>query len=186
MAAVAAPMAQQQKKKGDAPLPDGIAARHFEPRSQHGPSVFSLAVLAGIFAWGLSGFAGGRDTVATNSGPAATLDVRLPAFIRTGEQFEARIDVTAHRPIGRLVIAVTPGLWRDMALGAMTPQSAEQSFERDRYRFAYGKVAAGDRFAVKLDFQINPTLHGTNEGRVSVHDGDERLAEVAVKTHILP
>ena len=178
-------MAAQAKQREPA-RPDGIEPRHVAEGASHGPSVLSFIVLGGVLAWGVSGFAGGRDVDVTQTGPAATLRVHAPSVIRTGEIFESRIEVRAHRPIDKLVVAVTPALWRNMTLNSMTPTPGDETFGDDLFRFSYGKVEAGARFEVKLDLQINPALHGENAGRVAIYDGEQRLADVGVATRVLP
>jgi hypothetical protein len=175
------------KKGSPSARPDGIDD-HVERRSSlhHHADTLSLLVLGGIVLWGLSGFAGSRTHEHAADASALKLSVTTPSLIRNGELYETTIDVAARRRIGKLVIGVTPALWRETTVNSMTPAPADESSEGGLFRFVYGPVKAGDSFQVKIDLQINPSLFGDNAGRVVAFDGDERLAEVPLRLRVLP
>jgi hypothetical protein len=168
--------------------PDGIAPEHAEPDGfwRRHASPVSLVVLATVVGSGALGLLGSPSVEHRAEGPAATLLVASPDTIRNGEIFEARIDVEARRPIGKLVLGVSPSLWRDTTVNSMVPAPSEETHADGLFRFAFAPLAAGQRFEVKVALQINPSLSGRNEGRVVVLDGETPLVEMRRATRILP
>ena len=176
------------RKSRPAAPPDGIAAEHIDRRGgmHHHASVLSLLVLGAIVAWGASGYAGSRVERRSVAADALALVVSSPSLIRNGEVYETTFEVTARRRIGKLVFAVSPGLWRETAMNSMLPQPGEQTFEDGMFRFAFEPLEAGVTFIVKADLQINPSLFGDNAGEVVVLDGRERLASLPLRIRVLP
>jgi tryptophan 2,3-dioxygenase len=171
------------------PRPDGIGPAHEHPPS--GPwrrirPLLSLTVLGGVVAWALSGQAGGRSETRTAEAPAATLQVRMPAIIRTGQFYEATVTVRARRDIDRPTLAVESGLWRDVTINSAVPAPSEESYRDGRVRFAFDRLAAGETLVFKVDAQINPSRWGTNAGRFALLDGDAPLAALPLSQRILP
>ena len=169
-------------------VPDGIEAAHIEePRGwRDHASPISLIVLAAVVAVGASGLAGSRSVERAAEGPAARMTMASPEIIRNGEIYEARIAVEARQPIGKLAIGITPALWRETTVNSMVPAAADETQADGLFRFAYGPLGRGDRFEVKISLQVNPTLGGTNEGRVVLLDGEKPLVELQRSVRILP
>lgn len=55
-----------------------------------------------------------------------SLQVTTPPVLRNGEFFETRIRVTAGRWLGNAVVAVSPGLWRDVTVDTLREQRARR------------------------------------------------------------
>ena len=168
--------------------PDGIAAEHIDKRGglHAHASILSLLVLGAIVAWGASGYAGSRVERRSVAADAVALVVSAPSLIRNGEVYETTFEVTARRRIGKLVLAVSPSLWRETTTNSMVPQPGEQTFENGMFRFAFEPLEAGASFLVKADLQINPSLFGDNAGDVVVLDGRQRLASLPLRIRVLP
>lgn len=181
-------MAERRAPDPALPRPDGIAPEHAVPKGflGHHASPVSLLVLGLVVGSGALGLLGSPTVERRAEGEAATLAVSAPETIRNGEVFEARIDVVARRPIGKLVLGVSPSLWRDTTVNSMVPAPAEETHEGDLFRFTYAALPAGRHFEVKVALQINPSLSGRNEGRIVVLDGERPLVELPRTTRILP
>ena len=168
--------------------PDGIGPGHLEPHrglARHA-SPASLLVLGAVVAAGLSGFAGSRSATHEVANAAVELTVRTPGIVRNGEILETMIDVRPRRRIGKLVIAVEAGLWRELTINSTVPTAADEGFEDGLFRFSFAKLEAGEPFLFKIDQQINPALGGRNRGRIVVLDDKERLAELPLELMVLP
>lgn len=173
----------------DVAFPDGIDDRHARtPSGLIGhASLISLLVLGALMALAMSGaLAGDRSATQTLAGPVARLEVTSPDRLRNGVFFETRIAVTARRDIADLVIAIPPGLWQDMTINTMIPAAAEETFADGRFRFSYGRLAAGDRLEVKFDGQINPPLTLGTRGEVALFDGERMIGRLPLSTTVLP
>ncbi|SOB78972.1 hypothetical protein SAMN06297144_0310 [Sphingomonas guangdongensis] len=169
--------------------PDGIAPGHAEPRGglHRHASLVSTVVLLAVMLLGLSGLLGGARTDPRRAEFAkATLTVTTPTTLRSGLFFEMHVAVTARRPIGKLVVALSPRLWRDMTINTVVPAAAEEQFNDGAFRFDYGPLAAGKSLIVKVDGQINPPLTLGNAGEIALYDGDRRLGGMPVRVTVLP
>ena len=176
------------RKSRPAEPPDGIGPGHLEPHrglARHA-SPASIVVLAALVVFGLSGLAGSRSGTTDIANAAVELSVRAPSVVRNGEMLEAVIDVRPRRRIGKLVIGIEEGLWREVTVNSMVPAAAEESFEGGLFRFAFAAVEPGQSFVFKIDQQVNPALGGRNRGRVVVFDDKDRLAELPLELMVLP
>ena len=168
--------------------PDGIGPEHLEPHrglSRHA-SPASIVVLAALVVFGLSGLAGSRSRSSEVANAAVELNLRAPTVVRNGEVFETVIEVRPRRRIGKLVIGIEAGLWREVTVNSMVPAAADESFDDGHFRFTFAAVEAGRSFVFKIDQQINPALGGRNRGRVVVFDDQDRLAELPLELMVLP
>lgn len=170
-------------------MPDGIAEDHAaEPgwfgRHASPLSFVILALFLGLAFAGLWG--GGPNPVARAGGPDAAIEVAMPRIIRNGEFFEIRMRVDPRRPIGNLVVGVTPALWRDMTVNSMVPAASEESYADGAFRFAYGPARPGEPLVVKVDLQINPLLFAGTAGRITVYDDRRALVSLPVAMKVRP
>lgn len=169
--------------------PDGIVADHADRRGRlhRHANLVSLAVLFGVMLLGFSGLLGGARTDPRQAEFAdATLRVTTPRTLRNGVFFEMRVEVTAKRSIGKLVVALPPRLWRDMTINTMVPAPTEEAFEDGAFRFDYGALEAGKTLVMKVDGQINPPLTLGNSGEVALYDDKRRIGAVPVRIAVLP
>lgn len=176
------------KKARPPALPDGIDDSLVAPRrgvARHA-SVLSAIVLGTVVALGLSGRAGGKIVAPGAETPEVALRVEMPDVVRNGEMLEARVHVRAKRTIGKLVIGIESALLRELTVNTMVPAAGEESHVQGAFRFAFGKLEAGEEFVYKIDGQVNPTLFGSNRGRISVLDGKAPLAAVEASLRVLP
>ncbi|MGH2417399.1 MAG: hypothetical protein ACRDFY_03615 [Candidatus Limnocylindria bacterium] len=167
--------------------PDGIEDEHAQPIAgwrQHA-SPISLVVFGAVLALALTGLLG-REVDRRAEGDGARLAVHTSEIIRNGEFFEMRISVEADAPIGELVVAVDEGLWEDMTVNTMIPAATDEESVDGEYRFTFAPLEAGERFALKVDIQVNPDIVGGNDGAVTVYDGDQELASTEVDITVLP
>lgn len=168
--------------------PDGIGESNIKARRGLHPhaSVLSLAVLGLLLAVGLSGYLGDdREHFAIDSA-AGRFAVDFPTRVRNGNIIETLVDVKSERPIAKLVIAVEPGLWRNVTTNSTEPAAASETFEDGLLRFTFDKLDAGESFHFQIAQQINPSLMGANRGRIVFLDGSQRLAEIPLVMTVLP
>ncbi|MEG3181840.1 hypothetical protein [Sphingomonas sp. LT1P40] len=168
------------------PTPDGIVPAHVDGRGA-GHRWASLIVLSALMLAALLGaFGGGKVRPVTVDSATARLEVATPRVIRNGMFFETRIQVTAHQPIAKAVIAIPASLWRDMTINTMIPAPGEEKSEKGAFRFDYGAMKAGDVLDIKIDGQINPPLFAGTSGTIILHDGDRAIAELPLSITVLP
>ncbi len=169
--------------------PEGIEERHVAERGWLHDYASPLIILlfGALIAAAVAGLLGGtRSAARTVDAAAASLTVQTPTTLRSGLFFEMRIVVEAKAPIADAVIALPPGLWRDMTINTNIPAATEEAYEGEAFAFHYGPLAAGERIEVKYDGQINPPLFAGTRGSVTLRDGDRDLASVPLSIAVLP
>lgn len=167
-------------------LPDGIDAGDADRGALRRSNPWSLLVLGAIVALGLSGYAGGRDGDAAAESESAHLHVHWPSVIRNGHVYESILTVRARKPIEKLVLAVPGAMLRELTLNAMYPAAGDESYVDGDYRYAFGRLEAGDTFVVRVEMQINPALFGFSRGHVRLLDDKRALTGLDVSMLVLP
>ncbi|WP_293977194.1 hypothetical protein [Sphingomonas sp.] len=169
----------------EAQAPDGITQEHESNSRRANP--WPLILLAVLLGAGLTGLFGGQPAIVRQaSNDLVSLSVRTPETLRNGMAFETIVEVTPHRPIDDLVIAVSDGLWREMTINTMIPAAGDESHKSGFHRFSFGEAEPGETFRFKVDGQINPPLFAGTSGAVLALDGERRLAAVPVRIKVLP
>ena len=170
-------------------FPDGISEAHLLTGSPVGRPFrwFMLVVLGAILLAALLGAFGGlKNPTVSASGADATLRVNAPAVLRSGEFFEMRLALEAHRPIAKPAIAVTQAYWRDLTINTMAPAPASERFEDGFFVFEFDPLEAGDAIELKVDGQVNPSLFGGTGGAVEARDDKRTLARARMELRVLP
>lgn len=173
----------------DAPPPDGLEERHIQPRRwrfRHASPV-SLIVIATFLLVACLGYFGGRPhPVRIAEDGRVRLTVATADILRNGLFFETRILIEPRKPIGDVVLAISPQLWRDITINSAIPAAEKEEFSDGMIRMSFGPGEPGNPIAIKFDGQVNPPLVGSTAGEMAVFDGDERLATVPIAMRVLP
>jgi hypothetical protein len=169
--------------------PDGIEHRHIRRpwrlfRHANPASLILLGVLLAVACLGVLG--GHPHPVRTIDDGRVSLTVTTPTRLRNGMFFETRILIEPRQPIGDVVLAVSPDLWRDITINSAIPAAEKEEFADGMIRMSFGPGEPGKPIAVKFDGQVNPPLVGANRGEVAVFDGERRLAAIPIETRVLP
>lgn len=170
-------------------FPDGIGLEHVGWPTGWGRLLrfLPLLLLALILGLGLSGAFGGRTQRDQSwANPHVALALSQPSPMRNGEMFETRVTITPRAPVGELVLALSPNLWRDMTINSFHPEAASADYDAGLFRFSYGPRAANKPLVIILDGQVNPQLRGGTTGDIAVFDGQRRLISAVVKMQVLP
>lgn len=166
-----------------ADAPDGLET-HSKRRL---PTWSGILILGAIVATGASGLLGGAPSPEiTIDSPAAKLAVKTPHILRNGTLFETRIRITAHHNIARPVVKISETLWQDTTINSFIPAPSEEALEPDGWAYTLAPLEAGQSVTLHIDGQNNPPLVGTNEGRISLYDGDAHLVAMPLSVRILP
>jgi hypothetical protein len=172
---------------GSTPPPDGIRDEHQRP---HGPlrrhaDPLPLVVLGVLLLAAMLGLAGHEATRGADASGVA-LEWHGPERIRNGEFFEMRVRVRSERPLEDLTLGVEASLWEDLTINSFIPGPSEEHSEDGEFRFVFGALPAGSEFLLKVDGQLNPDILGTNEGALTVYDGETRLVSLPISIEVLP
>jgi hypothetical protein len=139
-----------------------------------------LAVAALLTAFGQSP----QQSVA--AGERAELDVSAPSRLRGGLFFQGRFTVVARDAVENATLVLAPGWLESMHINTIEPSAMEEASRDGDLALSYGPLAAGERLAVHMQFQVNPTNVGRRSADVRLYDGDELLASVDRTVTIFP
>ncbi len=129
---------------------------------------------------------GQNPTTSEAAGSVGKLRVEMPQRLRGGLMFQVRIDVEATHDIKEPQLVLSPGLLEQLTLNTIEPDPLSQSNSNGRLTLSYGRIPAGQRLTVWLEYQANPANAGTQTANVSLTDGATPVATVHRDITILP
>jgi hypothetical protein len=129
---------------------------------------------------------GQHPSISQAAGSAGTLRVQAPERLRGGLMFQARVDVTATRDIKEPQLVFSPGWFEEMTANSVSPDPLNQSTSNGRVTLSYGRLNAGQKLTVWLEFQVNPVNVGHRVANVLLTDGDTPVALVKHDIRVLP
>jgi hypothetical protein len=171
-------------------LPQGLdLERHvlLKGRARHiwyRRGLFSLICALPVLA--LLNVFGQKPSTSEAAGSVGTLRVNAPKRVRGGLIFQVRIDVLATHDIKEPQLVISPGLLDELTLNTSEPSALSESSSNGRLNLGYGRIPAGQRLTVWLQYQANPFNAGTQTANVSLNDGATRIATVERDITILP
>jgi hypothetical protein len=135
-----------------------------------------IGLIAAICIAGLFNLFGQRPATTHAAGAAGDLTVRAPARVRGGLLYQARVSVVARERIDDAVLVLAPGWAEQMTINTIEPSPVDESGSDGRLALGYGKLEAGDRLSVYLQFQVNPVNVGRRSQRIELRDGPKLVA----------
>jgi hypothetical protein len=125
------------------------------------------------------------DDVSTQS-PTSTLSVHAPDSVRGGLLFEARFTISAREPIHDAVLELSPQWANGLTINTVEPQPSNETSADGWLSFHLGALAVGDRYQLHLQYQVNPTSHGSRHLRVKLLDGNAQLNSITRQLRVWP
>lgn len=150
-------------------------------------ALFTLAALLGAFGQrpATRTAAGASEGAPGNAGP--TLTLKAPDRLRGGVIFAARIEVEAGaEQIEALRLELADGWLDRMTNNTIRPEPLGQEGTHGALQLSYGRLAPGRTLTVWSHWQVNPTSVGTDDGDVSLYDGERLLARINRTFTIFP
>lgn len=172
-----------------AEFPDGIGEEHLRWPGWQSVLVswLPLGVLGLLLLIALTGaLGGGRNPTTKAVGPQAGLTLDAPAILRSGQFFEMRMRLVAHRRIGKPVIAIPVAYWRDLTINSFYPAPTGEMARDGHFEFEFDPLETGEALDIKIDGQVNPPLVGRLGGRLELRDGKSAIATLPVSLRVLP
>jgi|tagenome__1003787_1003787.scaffolds.fasta_scaffold20892946_3 hypothetical protein len=149
--------------------------------------VVVTAVLVLFVVLALLNVFGQRPSTAAATSSGVTLQVQAPTAVRGGLIYQARVDVTARRPINRPVITLDGGWLDGMTLNSVQPGPASQTSGKGGATFQYAPLQPGDTLTVWFEWSVNPTTVAWQRPRtVTVGDGGTRLVSQSSTMTVYP
>lgn len=156
------------------------------PVRHHWMTAFTLSLLGGLLALGLSGALGGLERTSRVRTDAASLELRGAETIRNGEYLELTILMTPRRDVTNAVMEIDAGFWRNVTVNTMIPAPEKEELKDGVMRFEFGPLSAGESATIKIDGQVNPHRFGPSQGDFVFLDEDRELARLARELRVIP
>jgi hypothetical protein len=170
--------------------PDGIVlSRHrdLKGREWH-PWVRRalVALVALVLLLALLGFVGQSTSTTRVETPAATLEVDAPDAVRGGLLYQARFTIVAHHEL-KAATLVLSGEWIDgLTVNTIEPSPVNEASRDGDVAFELGHLAAGARYVLYMDYQVNPTTVGSRTLKLELDDGEQPVAHLTRHLRIWP
>lgn len=146
---------------------------------RHQPHVRRLVVtvLAIVLAAAALGAVGQGERTTRAAGHAADLSVTVPATLRSGLLWRARIVIDARRPLHDTRLVLGSGFTRGMQVNTIAPEPTSQTVRDARLVLHYGELPRG-RHTITLQFQVDATTAGGQDMDVALEaDGHRPVRE---------
>jgi len=145
-----------------------------------------LILLLALAVVALAGTFGQRPKHSRATAGAADLELSSPTRLRGGLYYQAKFTITAHRKLDSPRLVLRPGWLDGMTLNTTEPAPSEELNRDGRLVLDYQSLAAGERLAVFLEYQVNPTTTGTRRQTAELDDGETAIASISRSTTIFP
>jgi hypothetical protein len=140
-----------------------------------------LVLLAGV----LNVF-GQRPTTTQAATSVADLEVFAPEALRGGLYYQGRITVEAKQEIEKATLVFDSGWTEQMQINTIEPSPVGESSRDGRLTLDMGRLAAGRKLVLWLQFQVNPTNIGRRSQDVELYDDTTLLASADRTVTVLP
>jgi hypothetical protein len=171
-------------------IPDAIVVRRhrdLEGRDWHAWIRRALLLLVGaIPLLALFNVFGQRPHVETVLAAPAKLELYAPSHLRGGLIWEARFTVSAHSDLKRATLVLDQGWMEGMTINTVEPSPIGEASRDGRLVLELGHVPAGQKHALYIQIQVNPTTVGRNAQDVRLYDGDRLLATLHRTVTVFP
>lgn len=170
--------------------PDGIVlARHrdLKGRGWHPWLRRALvAVVALVALLALFGFVGQSTSTTRSETPVATLLVDAPDGVRGGLLYQARFTILAHQALKHATLVLNEKWIDGLTVNTIEPSPVNEASRDGKLAFDLGHLAAGTRYVLYVDYQVNPTTIGSRTLRAELDDGERPVASLTRQLRIWP
>jgi hypothetical protein len=134
-----------------------------------------LFVLLVICALGLANVFGQHTHVLSIDSAAAKLTVETPAAARGGLIYQSIFTIEAHEELSKPTLHLEPGWFDGLTINTVEPDAVEWGQLDERNTLELPAIAPGDKFVLRLQYQVNPTVLGRRSQDVLLMDGGTEL-----------
>jgi hypothetical protein len=170
--------------------PDGIVLtrhRDLKGRSWH-PWVRRALVglVALVLLLALFGFVGQSTSTTRTETSAATLSVDAPDAVRGGLLYQARFTIVAHQDLKQATLVLNEKWVDGLTVNTIEPSPVNEASRDGKLALELGHLAAGTRYVLFVDYQVNPTTVGARTLKAELDDGEQPVASLTRKLRIWP
>ena len=117
---------------------------------------------------------------------AATLDVNAPSSVRGGLLYQSRFTIEAHQDVKDATLVLSSDWIDGLTVNTIEPSPLNEASRNGALVLELGHIAAGDKYVLYMDYQVNPTTVGSRTLRVELLDGDEPVTSLTRSQRIWP
>ena len=170
--------------------PDGIVlARHrdLKGRDWH-PWVRRALVflVALVLLLALLGFVGQSTSTSRAETAVATLTVDSPDAVRGGLLYQTRFTIVAHQDLQHATLVLSSGWTDGLTVNTIEPSPVNEASRNGSLALDLGHLAAGAKYVLYMDYQVNPTTVGSRTLRLELDDGEQPVASITRSLRIWP
>jgi hypothetical protein len=145
-----------------------------------------LVLLLALLGVALADVFGQSPSRSSVDGRTARLSVESPEALRGGLIFQTRIEVEARRQLRKAVLVLDSGWFEGMTLNSTVPTPIAWGQRDGRSALELGHIPAGERYVLRLQFQVNPTSIGGRTQDVWLEDGGKTIAVLHRSATVYP
>ncbi|HXD69994.1 MAG TPA: hypothetical protein VN615_09045 [Gaiellales bacterium] len=142
------------------------------------PTAIVVLALANVF--------GQHPATSTASTSAATMSVFAPTSVRGGLIWEARFDVHAVRTIRHARLVLDSDWLEANTVNTIEPSPSRETSRNGALELDLGRLPAGRRHLLFMQFQTNPTNVGRRTVTVALLDGNQQLLRISRTLTVFP
>ena len=170
--------------------PDGILLtrhRDLKGREWHPWVRRSLvALVALVLVLALFGFVGQSTSTTRAETAAATISGDAPEAVRGGLLYQARFTIVAHQELRNATLVLNDRWIDGLTVNTIAPSPVNEASRNGDLALELGHLAAGAKYVLYLDYQVNPTTVGSRTLKAELDDGEQPVASLTRSLRIWP
>jgi hypothetical protein len=173
-----------------AQVPDALVLkrhRDLEGRRKEAWVRRGLLALVGIVPLlGLFNLFGQRPHLESVAAAPASLEVYAPSRLRGGLLWEARFTISARSEVKDAMLVLDRGWLEGMTINTIEPSPVGEASRDGALALELGHIPPGQKYALYVQSQVNPTNVGRRSQDVRLYDGGTLLATLHRTVTVFP
>ena len=129
---------------------------------------------------------GQRSSTTTVTSPKATLALRAPSRVRGGLLYQTRFTIVAHQELKDATLVLNEGWIDGLTVNTIEPGPVNEASRNGDLALELGHLAAGAKYVLYMDYQVNPTTVGSRTLHLELDDGEQPVASLTRHLRIWP
>jgi hypothetical protein len=145
-----------------------------------------VALVALVLVLALFGFVGQSTSTTRAETAAATISVDAPDAVRGGLLYQARFTIVAHQELQHATLVLNDRWIDGLTVNTIEPSPVNEASRNGDLALELGHLAAGAKYVLYLDYQVNPTTVGSRTLKAELYDGEQPVASLTRSLRIWP
>ena len=145
-----------------------------------------MALVALVCCSPCFGFVGQSTSTTRAETPAARLAVDSPDAVRGGLLYQIRFTVVAHQELKHATLVLNESWIDGLTVNTIEPSPVNEASRNGNLALELGHLAAGAKYVLFMDYQVNPTTVGSRTLRLELDDGEQPVARLTRHLRIWP